>query len=86
MASATATTTPIGCTPAGADDFSEILSWCKRERFRFPKCAIEMRPDTGRAFVAAADIKEGELVVELPDDAVLMAENCSITELLEGEP
>lgn len=27
----------------------------------------------------------GEVVVEVPDDAVLMADNCSIRDVLEGE-
>jgi hypothetical protein len=39
---------------------------------------------TGRCVVATQDIKEGEVVVEVPDDAVLMGENCEIQELLAG--
>jgi SET domain-containing protein 6 len=39
---------------------------------------------TGRCVVATQDIKEGEVVVEVPDDAVLMGENCQIQELLAG--
>jgi SET domain-containing protein 6 len=39
---------------------------------------------TGRCVVATKDIKQGEVVVEVPDDAVLMGENCRIQEMLAG--
>jgi SET domain-containing protein 6 len=35
--------------------------------------------------LASQDIAAGEVVVEVPDDLVLMAENCSIADVLEGE-
>lgn len=38
----------------------------------------------GRALVASRAIRQGEVVVELPDGAVLMAENCGIADVLEG--
>ncbi len=38
----------------------------------------------GRALVASRSIRQGEVVVELPDGAVLMAENCGIADVLEG--
>lgn len=76
---------PVGCTPAGSQTFDAILKWCKKEKFKFPKCEIAVLPDTGRAIVASGDIREGELVIEVPDDTVLMAENCSIAPLLAGD-
>ena len=38
-----------------------------------------------RSIVANESIKAGVVVVEVPDDVVLMAENCSIAEQLESE-
>jgi hypothetical protein len=35
--------------------------------------------------LAAQDVAAGDVVVEVPDDLVLMAENCSIADVLEGE-
>ncbi|EFJ47106.1 hypothetical protein VOLCADRAFT_105180 [Volvox carteri f. nagariensis] len=74
---------PVGCTSAtpGEDDF---LAWCSEERVRFPSSRLATLPDTGRALVASRNIKMGEVVVEVPDDAVLMADNCTIRDILEG--
>ncbi|KXZ56370.1 hypothetical protein GPECTOR_1g328 [Gonium pectorale] len=75
---------PVGCTGATPGE-AEFLAWCREERVRFPSSRLAVLPATGRALVAARDIKMGEVVVEVPDDAVLMADNCSIREVLEEE-
>lgn len=38
-----------------------------------------------RSIIASQDIKAEEVVVEVPDDSVLMSENSTISEELEGE-
>ncbi|GIL72649.1 hypothetical protein Vretimale_4391 [Volvox reticuliferus] len=75
---------PTGCTNAtpGERDF---LAWCQEERVSFPSSHITVLSSTGRALVASRAIKMGEIVVEVPDDAVLMADNCSIRDILEEE-
>ncbi|GLC35928.1 hypothetical protein PLESTB_000520300 [Pleodorina starrii] len=75
---------PVGCTGATPGE-KEFLAWCQEERVRFPSSHLTVLPDTGRALVASRNIKMGEVVVEVPDDAVLMADNCSIREILEEE-
>ncbi|GLI68824.1 hypothetical protein VaNZ11_013329, partial [Volvox africanus] len=81
---ATAFRSPTGCTNTtpGERDF---LAWCQEERVRFPSSRIDVLPSTGRALVASRAMKMGEIVVEVPDDAVLMADNCSIRDILEEE-
>lgn len=38
-----------------------------------------------RSVVASSAIRTGEVVVEVPDDAVLMGESCGISDQLGGE-
>lgn len=42
-------------------------------------------PPLPRCVQAKERIAKGEVVVEVPDDAVLMSENCELSDLLEGE-
>ena len=42
-------------------------------------------PPAHRSVVASAAIRAGEVVIQVPDDVVLMGENCGIAEQLEGE-
>lgn len=74
---------PIGCTSETPDP-SKFIAWCKKHKLLWPKCQTGVLPSTGRAVLAAQDIAAGEVVVELPDGMVLMAENCDIADLLEG--
>lgn len=64
---------------------SSFLKWCSKSKLMHPKCTIGTLANTGRCVLATKDIKLGEIVVEVPDDIVLMAENCSIGEELESE-
>ncbi|GAX84660.1 hypothetical protein CEUSTIGMA_g12081.t1 [Chlamydomonas eustigma] len=76
---------PVGLTPL--DDSEQcvgvFLKWCRRNKVTFPKCKIAKSDETGRCVQACQHIKEGEVVVEVPDDAVLMAENSSMAARLE---
>jgi SET domain-containing protein 6 len=77
------TRSPIGCTtedPSPAD----FTKWCAERSVLWPKCGMAVSEATGRCVVATEDIKQGEVVVEVPDDAVLMGENSQIQELLAG--
>ncbi|GFR41412.1 hypothetical protein Agub_g2095 [Astrephomene gubernaculifera] len=75
---------PVGCTGITRGE-QEFLAWCKEERVRFPSSHLAALANTGRALVASRAIKMGEVVVEVPDDAVLMADNCSIRDVLDEE-
>lgn len=84
LAQANTTRSPIGCTvenPSPAD----FTAWCQQHAVLWPKCVTGVSPATGRCVLACQDIQEGEVVVEVPDDMVLMAENCGIQQELEGE-
>ncbi|KAJ9508970.1 hypothetical protein QJQ45_028299 [Haematococcus lacustris] len=67
------------CTCVGV-----AVEWCQRVGVRHPACTIRQLPLTGRGVVAVRDIAAGEVVVEVPDSKVLMAENCSIARQLEA--
>eukprot|EP00198_Chlamydomonas_reinhardtii_P014034 XP_001703371.1 predicted protein [Chlamydomonas reinhardtii] len=75
---------PIGCTGVTPGE-AEFVAWCQEEKVRFPSSHLAVLPATGRALVASRNIKMGEVVVEVPDDAVLMAENCGLRDVLEEE-
>lgn len=77
------TRSPIGCTTE-APSPTPFSAWCAKHSVLWPKCGMAVSAATGRCVVATEDIKEGEVVVEVPDDAVLMGENCQIQELLAG--
>jgi SET domain-containing protein 6 len=75
---------PTGCTCENPDPAS-FQSWCKKHSVLWQTCTMGMSAATGRCVLAARDIAPGEVVVQVPDDMVLMAENCSIQAQLEGE-
>lgn len=74
---------PIGCTTEKTDP-AKFNSWCKKNKVLWPKCTTGVTASTGRCVLASHDIAAGEVVVEVPDDMVLMAENCDIQDILEG--
>lgn len=49
------------------------------------KCSIGQLEATGRGVIAQQDIACGEVVVEVPDDALILAETSPICKLLQGE-
>jgi hypothetical protein len=74
---------PIGCTTENPNP-AKFNSWCKKHKVLWPKCTTDVSASTGRCVLASEDIAAGEVVVEVPDDMVLMAENCDIQDILEG--
>jgi len=82
-AEAAAAATPVGCTPDG-QDWGPIRAWMRREGVKLINAEIATLPATGRAIAATADIAPGDLVVEIPSDALLMAESVDIAPLLQG--
>jgi SET domain-containing protein 6 len=74
---------PLGCYES-AYDAAPFLRWCEKHNVSFPGCSISTCKDTGRCVLASKDIKNGEVVVEVPDEAVLMGESCGIAEKLAG--
>jgi len=84
-AAADAAATPVGCTPDG-QGWGPIRAWMRREGVKLVNAEIATLPATGRAIAATADIAPGDLVVEIPSDALLMAESVDIAPLLQGAP
>jgi SET domain-containing protein 6 len=74
---------PVGCTSCPAD-VTPFRTWCKRRKVHWDKCKIDQSDTTGRCVVATEAIREGDVAVEVPDDAVLMSENSTIAEELAG--
>jgi hypothetical protein len=75
---------PVGCTRSG-QDVRLFRSWCKKRKVLWDSCDVQETATTGRAVVAAEDIAQDAVVVEVPDHAVLMGENCSIVDALAGD-
>ena len=55
---------PIGCTEPGADD-APFREWCDANKVLWPKLVVGSTPETGRCVLAAEDIAEGDVVVEV---------------------
>ncbi len=83
---ATGTKKPRASAAASTGDpaTDSFLAWCATVGIKHPKCTIGVLPGTGRGVIATQDIQHGEVVVEVPDDAVLMVETCRIGDSLEG--
>lgn len=75
---------PIGCTTEDPKP-DKFFKWCAKNKVIWDKCTMSMSNTTGRCVVAKQHINKDEVVVEVADDAVLMAENCQIQELLAGQ-
>lgn len=75
---------PLGCTTATPSPNS-FTKWCSKNKVRWDKCKVSVSDITGRCVVAKELIKKDEVVVEVPDSQVLMAENSQIGELLAGD-
>ena len=76
---------PLGVTmlqPAPPE--APFLAWCRGQAVQLTKCRLGQLTNTGRCVVACEDIAAGEVVVTVPDAAVLMAENTDIEGLLDG--
>jgi len=73
---------PVGVTAVSDDDKERaFLSWCRRnDQVAFPSCSIAAVPTSGRSVIATEPISEGDVVVEVKDAAVLMAESSCIAD------
>ena len=69
----------------GAFDTSPFERWCNENKVLLPSLRFSSLEETGRCVLAAKDITEGDVVVEVPDGAVLMAETSGIARQLAGE-
>jgi hypothetical protein len=67
-----------------AFDAKPFEDWCRKSKVKYPNCSISASKDTGRCVVAVKDIKKDEVVVEVPDDKVLMPETSQIGQALAG--
>eukprot|EP00878_Enallax_costatus_P033761 GHUV01037316.1.p1 GENE.GHUV01037316.1~~GHUV01037316.1.p1 ORF type:complete len:137 (+),score=10.92 GHUV01037316.1:26-436(+) len=72
---------PLGCTTE-APSPKTFSIWCSKNRVIWDKCTISVSAVTGRCVVAKQHIKKGEVLVEVPDSQVLMAENSQINQML----
>ena len=59
-----------------AADFSE---WCETLGISCPEASLQYFEATGRGLGAADDIEEHQIILNVPDDAVLMPETCTIS-------
>jgi SET domain-containing protein 6 len=76
---------PVGVTAPDADKERSFLEWCgqKGEQVHLLRCSIAHVPTSGRSVIATEDIREGDVVVDVKDDAVLLAERSCIAADLE---
>ncbi|GMH40523.1 hypothetical protein BSKO_08427 [Bryopsis sp. KO-2023] len=61
---------------------ASFFAWMRESKIRCPKCGIKIFEETGRGVVALEPIREGEIVVEVPDDFVLWEETSMISSYL----
>lgn len=62
-------------------DVSILLAWLRLAGIECSCCSIDVFDGSGRGVVATKDISCGEVVVHVPDESVLMPENCSCSEV-----
>ena len=62
---------PVGCTAPAVSKDDAFVAWCASERVLFPSSQLRTLQSTGRALVASRNIMMGEVVVEVPDSALV---------------
>jgi len=60
---------------------ARFLTWLRRHEAGCSKCGIHFFNGSGRGVIATEGIADGEVVVDVPDDTVLMPENCTISQV-----
>ena len=60
------------------------LAWMKKKGVKLNGVSIGRFPHTGRGCVATRDIKEGDVLVEVPDDAIITADSSVAGSALEA--
>jgi N-lysine methyltransferase SETD6 len=65
------------------------LAWMKSAGVRLTGVSIDVFPGTGRGCLAVTDLKQGDVVVEVPESAILTAETCcakdALRQFFDGE-
>ena len=74
------------CEDERLDKVADFLAWCTQQGITYPKCGISNFDNTGRGVGAIDDIDKNEVVLSVPDDAVLMPETCSLAEVDTHSP
>lgn len=59
----------------------KFFNWLREAGIECRSCGIHVFDGSGRGVIATTDILDGEVVVHVPDGAVLMPENCTISEV-----
>ena len=65
----------------GGNTEANFIQWLAAEGVSSDACTISDFPDTGRGVAAARDIAAEEVIIRVPDDAVLMVGTCCIAEV-----
>ena len=66
------------CATELVDQAPQFLAWCKTQGILLSKCKVQRFEGTGRGIGASEDIQKGEVILHVPDDAVLMPSTCSV--------
>ena len=65
---------------------ARLPRWINKLGISCSKCALHVFDGAeGRGVAAVAAIEQDEVVVSVPDDAVVMPENCSISDALQEQ-
>ncbi len=63
------------------DKVADFLEWCTQWGITYSKTGISNFDHTGRGVEAIDNINKYEVIISVPDDAVLMPETCSLAEV-----
>ena len=66
------------CETERVDQAPQFLAWCNTQGIALSKCSAQQYEETGRGIGASEGIQKGEVILNVPDDAVLMPTTCSI--------
>lgn len=61
---------------------SSFIRWLQLAGIESPKCGVGEVAEGGRGVIATKYISKDEIVVSVPDEAVLMPENCVAAEVV----
>jgi SET domain-containing protein 6 len=73
---------PVGVTALDPKRERDFCDWCRRNKVLFPSAEIAAIATSGRSVVATRAIAKDDVVVEVPDDACLLAEQSVIADEL----
>jgi hypothetical protein len=61
---------------------SKFMEWLHAAGIACPKCMIGSVQEGDRGVLASGNIEKGDVIVSVPDESVLMPENCSAAQVL----